>query len=236
MRHPPVPVVFVAVLTIAIGATAGAVMSQLRPATEAFARTRIEVNRQAHGLTGSREYDDEVIARAVFTAEAGLSFLHTHAEGLGPLVLLGATLTASLVPGRRLRGLLHTLFAVGALFPLGYLVYGLAILERGRDGGVALAEGVYAWYSGPSFETPAEIRAIRTLGADAVGMSTVPEVILARFLGLKVAAVSVITNMAAGMSDEQISHEHTKAMAPPGAAKLERVLRRYLRDLGRPRA
>ncbi len=97
--------------------------------------------------------------------------------------------------------------------------------------GLDLPEGVYAWYSGPSFETPAEIRAIRTLGADAVGMSTVPEVILARFLGLRVAAVSVITNMAAGMSDEKISHEHTKAMAPLGAAKLERVLRRYLRDL-----
>jgi purine-nucleoside phosphorylase len=96
---------------------------------------------------------------------------------------------------------------------------------------VPLAEGVYAWYSGPSFETPAEIRAIRTLGGDAVGMSTVPEVILARFLGLKVAAISTITNMAAGLSDEQISHEHTKAMAPMGAAKLERVLRRMLRDL-----
>ena len=95
--------------------------------------------------------------------------------------------------------------------------------------GVALAEGVYAWYSGPSFETPAEIRALRILGADAVGMSTVPEVILARFLGLRVAAISTITNMAAGMSDEAISHEHTKAMAPLGAAKLERVLRRYLR-------
>jgi purine-nucleoside phosphorylase len=94
--------------------------------------------------------------------------------------------------------------------------------------GVALAEGVYAWYSGPSFETPAEIRALRILGADAVGMSTVPEVILARFLGLKVAAISVITNMAAGMSDETLSHGHTKAMAPIGAAKLERVLRRYL--------
>jgi purine-nucleoside phosphorylase len=94
--------------------------------------------------------------------------------------------------------------------------------------GVALAEGVYAWYSGPSFETPAEIRALRLLGADAVGMSTVPEVILARFLGLKVAAVSTITNMAAGMSAEVLSHEHTKAMAPVGAAKLERVLRRYL--------
>jgi purine-nucleoside phosphorylase len=97
--------------------------------------------------------------------------------------------------------------------------------------GVHLHEGVYAWYSGPSFETPAEIRAIRTLGADAVGMSTVPEVILARFLGLRVAAVSVLTNMAAGMSAENISHEHTKAMAPLGAAKLERMLRRFLRDL-----
>jgi purine-nucleoside phosphorylase len=96
--------------------------------------------------------------------------------------------------------------------------------------GVALPEGVYAWYSGPSFETPAEIRALGILGADAVGMSTVPEVILARFLGLRVAAVSVITNMAAGMSAEAISHDHTKAMAPLGAAKLERVLRRFLRD------
>ena len=59
-----------------------------------------------------------------------------------------------------------------------------------------------------------------------------PEVILARFLGLRVAAISVITNMAAGLSDEAISHEHTKAMAPIGAAKLARVLRRYLRELG----
>jgi len=97
--------------------------------------------------------------------------------------------------------------------------------------GIALPEGVYAWYSGPSFETPAEIRAIRLLGADAVGMSTVPEVILARFLGLRVAAISTITNMAAGLSDEQISHEHTKAMAPLGAAKLERILRQFLRQM-----
>ena len=95
--------------------------------------------------------------------------------------------------------------------------------------GVALPEGVYAWYSGPSFETPAEIRAIKILGGDAVGMSTVPEVILARFLGLRVAAISSITNMAAGLSDEQISHAHTKAMAPLGAAKLEQVLRHFLR-------
>ena len=88
-----------------------------------------------------------------------------------------------------------------------------------------LFEGTYAWYSGPSFETPAEIRAIRTLGADAVGMSTVPEVILARFLGLEVAALSAITNMAAGLSDEAIGHEHTKEMAPVAAAKISAILR-----------
>ncbi len=97
--------------------------------------------------------------------------------------------------------------------------------------GIALKEGVYAWYSGPSFETPAEIRMLKMLGADAVGMSTVPEIILGRFLGLTCAAMSTITNMAAGMSDEQISHEHTKAMAPLGAAKLERILRHFLRHL-----
>ena len=63
-----------------------------------------------------------------------------------------------------------------------------------------LHEGVYMWFSGPSFETPAEIRMARVMGADAVGMSTVPEVILARFLGMSVAACSVITNYAAGMT------------------------------------
>lgn len=97
--------------------------------------------------------------------------------------------------------------------------------------GVALPEGVYVWFSGPSFETPAEIRAAKVLGGDAVGMSTVPEVILARWLGLRVAAVSNMTNMAAGMSDETLSHAHTMEMAPQGARKLGRVLRRFLRDL-----
>ena len=105
-----------------------------------------------------------------------------------------------------------------------------ALKSAAKAVGVDLPEGVYCWFSGPCFETPAEIRAAKIFGADAVGMSTVPEVILARFLGLRVAAVSVITNMGAGMADEQISHEQTKAIAPLGAAKLERVLRRYLRN------
>lgn len=93
---------------------------------------------------------------------------------------------------------------------------------------VELHQGVYMWFSGPSFETPAEIRMARTLGADAVGMSTVPEVILARFLGLDVAAASVVTNLAAGMSGEEISHQETKDMAPLGGKRLAAVLREML--------
>ncbi|MCP5075986.1 MAG: purine-nucleoside phosphorylase [Rhodobacteraceae bacterium] len=79
--------------------------------------------------------------------------------------------------------------------------------------GQVLHSGVYAWFSGPAFETPAEIRAIRMLGADAVGMSTVPEVILARYHGMRAAAVSVVTNFAAGMAGATTSHAHTKIEA-----------------------
>lgn len=79
--------------------------------------------------------------------------------------------------------------------------------------GITLHEGVYAWAFGPQFETPAEIRMFRQLGADAVGMSTVPETILARHAGLRVLALSLITNMGAGLSTEQLSHAHTLAQA-----------------------
>ncbi|ANP87906.1 purine-nucleoside phosphorylase [Rhizobium leguminosarum] len=90
---------------------------------------------------------------------------------------------------------------------------------------IELAQGVYMWFSGPSFETPAEIRMARILGADAVGMSTVPEVIIARMLGLRVAAASVITNYGAGMTGNELSHEETKDMAPIGGARLAAILK-----------
>ena len=76
------------------------------------------------------------------------------------------------------------------------------------------------WFSGPSFETPAEIRAARILGADLVGMSTVPEVILARRAGLRCAAVSVVTNYAAGLAGGDPSHEETQAVPPPTLKRL----------------
>ncbi len=104
-----------------------------------------------------------------------------------------------------------------------------ALRDAAKRAGVTMHNGVYTWFSGPSFETPAEIKATQVLGGDAVGMSTVPEVILARFLGLKVSAISAITNMGAGMSDENLSHEHTKNMAPIGAAKLSAILTEYFR-------
>ncbi|MDO8320177.1 purine-nucleoside phosphorylase [Rhodoferax sp.] len=90
--------------------------------------------------------------------------------------------------------------------------------------GVTLFEGVYAWAFGPQFETPAEIRMLRLLGADAVGMSTVPETILARHLGLRVLALSFITNLGAGMSTEHLSHAHTLQQAQLGSVAASRLL------------
>ncbi|WP_274423579.1 purine-nucleoside phosphorylase [Chelativorans sp. YIM 93263] len=94
--------------------------------------------------------------------------------------------------------------------------------------GVTIDRGVYMWLSGPTFETPAEIRMARILGGDVVGMSTVPEVIIARFLGMRVAACSVVTNLAAGMAAGELSHQETKDMAPVGGEKLARILEQFL--------
>jgi purine-nucleoside phosphorylase len=105
------------------------------------------------------------------------------------------------------------------------------IAKAAKAEGIALDTGVYMWFSGPSFETPAEIRMARIMGADAVGMSTVPEVILGRFLGLACAACSVITNYGAGMTGGELSHAETKDMAPIGGKKLQAILTRAIADM-----
>lgn len=98
-----------------------------------------------------------------------------------------------------------------------------------RDLDIQLLEGVYVAVSGPSFETPAEIRAFHTMGADAVGMSTVHETTVARHCGLRVVAVSAITNYAEGMSDDPVTHEQTLRDAARAAGDLSALITRFVR-------
>jgi xanthosine phosphorylase len=124
--------------------------------------------------------------------------------------------------------------AFGPRFPNLKDAYDPALRQRLQEHaqalGTTLHEGVYLAAAGPSFETPAEIRAFKTLGADLVGMSTVPEVIVARHCGLRVAAVSVVTNLAEGMGDEELSHEHTLEQAKAGAAALRPILEKLIAE------
>jgi xanthosine phosphorylase len=96
--------------------------------------------------------------------------------------------------------------------------------------GIPLIEGTYAGFLGPTFETPAEIRMARAIGADSVGMSTVPECIIARHCGLKVVGCSAITNMAAGMGTQDLSHAQTIEWAAVAGEKLSRVVIQFLKD------
>ena len=103
-------------------------------------------------------------------------------------------------------------------------------LAAAKAEGIALHEGVYCWYSGPSFETPAEIRMFQIIGGTAVGMSTAPETILARRFGLKVAGLSVITNLAAGIEGASPSHEETKREGAKAAMNMKALVTRFLKD------
>jgi xanthosine phosphorylase len=125
---------------------------------------------------------------------------------------------------------------LGPRFPSLRDAYDPELRERLRavaaELGTDLAEGVYLAAAGPTFETPAEIRAFATLGADAVGMSTVHETAVARHAGLRVAAVSAITNLAEGMSEEPLSHEQTLRDAQRAADALAPLLVRFVEGLG----
>jgi xanthosine phosphorylase len=125
--------------------------------------------------------------------------------------------------------------SIGPRFPAMGKAYDpelLALLRAAAaQQGIALAEGVYTGWSGPAFETAAEIRAIRILGGDAVGMSTVHETVVARHCGLRVAAISAITNLAEGMSDVPLSHEQTLTDAARAAEDLVKLLAAFIPQL-----
>jgi purine-nucleoside phosphorylase len=99
--------------------------------------------------------------------------------------------------------------------------------------GIEVRTGVYAGLLGPTYETPAEVRMLRTLGADAVGMSTVPESIAANHLGVQVAGISAITNLAAGLSPHRLTHEEVIQNSKICAAKMAKILGRSVQRLAR---
>ena len=107
----------------------------------------------------------------------------------------------------------------------------VALRSAGDDEGVALAEGIYAGLLGPAFETPAEVRMLRTLGADAVGMSTVLEAIAAHWAGIEICGVSLVTNPGSGYSEHPLTHEEVLTAAAEAGPRLARVIRRFLREL-----
>jgi purine-nucleoside phosphorylase len=108
-----------------------------------------------------------------------------------------------------------------------------ALRTAGAAEGVELAEGVYAGLLGPQYETPAEVRMLHGLGADAVGMSTVLECIAARWAGLEVCGVSLVTNAGAGYSDQPLTHQEVLEAGAEAGPRLARVIRRFVEDVGK---
>ncbi len=106
-------------------------------------------------------------------------------------------------------------------------------LHAARKVGIDIREGIYVGLLGPSYETPAEIRFLRTIGADLVGMSTVPEVIVARQMGIKVLAISCVTNMAAGILDKPLSHEEVLETGRRVAGQFTALLREVIPEIAR---
>ncbi|MGI9667064.1 MAG: purine-nucleoside phosphorylase [Acidimicrobiia bacterium] len=113
----------------------------------------------------------------------------------------------------------------------GAMRFDISAVFRNND--LPVHEGVYAWFSGPTYETPAEVQMAKTLGADLVGMSTVPEAIAARHMGAQVAGISLVTNLAAGISDQPLSHDDVTETAALARVKFSTVLDEYLPRMAR---
>lgn len=167
----------------------------------------------------------------VFNVMGIKSLVLTNAAGgaashLKPGSLMALTDHINLMGENPLRGVNDERF--GPRFPDLTSVYTPAYLEAAHDVareiGVVLAEGVYMALRGPSYETPAEIRMMRKLGADAVGMSTVPEAIVARHCGMNVLAISCITNVAAGLTASEINHNEVMEVGERAGKQLAELI------------
>lgn len=195
---------------------------------------------RAHYYEG-HDLETAVLAVRVMAAMGVRFLLLSNAAGgirpafrAGDLMLL--TDHVNMMGANPLRG--PNLDLLGPRFPDMTAAYDPDLRERFLSAArwleIDLHQGVYLAVSGPTYETPAEIRAFATLGADAVGMSTVPEVIAAQHAGLRVAAVSCITNMAAGLSGGLLSHDEVKAVGAAAGARLSDLVAQVIADLPGP--
>jgi len=155
-------------------------------------------------------------------------------ETVGPGSLMTITDHLNLMGGNPLAGPNDPDF--GPRFPPMEGAYDPELVAAQRQAaaslGISLADGVYAAWLGPAFETPAEVRMIKALGADAVGMSTVPECIVARHCGLRVTATAVITNLGVGLSDGPVNHDQTLTAAAEASERLQGLVTEVVRAFG----
>ncbi|HZS38788.1 MAG TPA: purine-nucleoside phosphorylase [Polyangia bacterium] len=193
-------------------------------------------------------YEGHEIQRVAFPARvlvaAGCkTLILTNAAGaVDPTRLPGSIVILSdhinLLPVSPLRGPNEA--ALGPRFPDMSEVYAVALrvlaAGAGKDVGLTLREGIYAALPGPSYETPAEVRMLKTLGADLVGMSTVPEALVAVHMGARVLGLSCVTNLAAGLSPTKLSHAEVTETADRVRGQFEKLLARILERIAKGEA
>ena len=193
---------------------------------------------RAHGYEGWSQRQATLLLRACLTLGVGTFVLTNASGGINPAFDPGDVMLISdmvnLSGDNPLTG--PNLDALGQRFVSMTDAFDADLRARARSAaeraGVGLREGVYLMLAGPSYETRAELRMLRTLGADAVGMSTVPEVLVARHHGARVIGFSLVTNKATPDMEGEVTHEEVLAMGPIGAARLLSLLRELLPELG----
>lgn len=151
-------------------------------------------------------------------------------KGLKPSDIILITDHINMIGKNPLRG--ENIDKLGERFPDMTNVYDMGLIglarEAGEKIGLPLKDGIYLSIPGPSYETPAEVRMLKLLGADAVGMSIVPEAISAKHMGLKILGIAYITNMAAGISNEYLSHDDVIKVAKQIKSKLGELLKKVI--------
>jgi purine-nucleoside phosphorylase len=193
---------------------------------------------RAHAYEGWSHRQATILLRACLSLGVGTLLVTNAAGGINPAFDPGDVMLISDVinmsgenplAGPNLDKLGPRFVSMTDAFDAGLRARARAAAGRA---GVALEDGVYLMLPGPSYETRAELRMLRTLGADAVGMSTVPEVLVARHHGVRVLGFSLVTNKATPEMEGEVTHEEVLAMGPIGAARLVAVLGELLPELG----